>query len=192
VMSATPLRPAIKASQNAPILLPIGVTAPMPVMTTRRFSKTCGDTTMPGAFPPIAHRVLTLCGPDVPLHRVYHHLRTISEGALMIKQRLTRLAVAAAIAVGTVGATVAATIPAATPALAQDWHGGYQDRDHGGDHDRRPNGWRDRDGRWHQYGYGRPVYVSRGPRYYDRQHGYWRDNAGYWNPHSGLYVSFHL
>ena len=46
-MSATPLRPATRASQKASRELPNGVTAPMPVMTTRRFSKTSRDTTAP-------------------------------------------------------------------------------------------------------------------------------------------------
>jgi len=46
-MVATPLRPAISASQKAWRVFPSGVTAPIPVMTTRRFSKTCGDTTTP-------------------------------------------------------------------------------------------------------------------------------------------------
>jgi hypothetical protein len=99
--------------------------------------------------------------------------------------RLSRLAVTAAIAVGTLGATVAATVPTATPALADAWHhdGAWRDRD-GHWHDR---GWRDRFGRWHAYPYYGP---QRGYRWFDRQHGYWRDNLGYWNPHSGLYISF--
>ena len=47
-MRPTPLRPAMSASQKASRVLPSGVTAPIPVMTTRRFSKTSGDTTMLG------------------------------------------------------------------------------------------------------------------------------------------------
>jgi hypothetical protein len=112
----------------------------------------------------------------------------------MIKQRLTRLAVSAAIALGTLGATLTGAALHAAPAAAQDWHGGYQERGHWDRmHHWHPDGWRDRFGHWHAYGYAPPppVYVTnRGPRYYDRVHGYWRDRLGYWNPHSGLYVGF--
>jgi hypothetical protein len=102
--------------------------------------------------------------------------------------RLTRLALCAVIATGTVGAAVAGTIPTATPALADEWH-------HDGWHDGhdRDDRWRDRD--WHRdwhpaYGWHpAPVYYGH-PRWYDRDHGYWRDSLGYWNPHSGLYIRF--
>jgi hypothetical protein len=119
----------------------------------------------------------------------------------MIKQRLTRIAASTAIALGTLGATLTGAALHAAPAAAQDWHGGDQDRGHYQErghwdraHNWHPDGWRDRDGRWHVYGYAPPppVYVERGPRYFDREHGYWRDRLGYWNPHSGLYVSFHF
>jgi hypothetical protein len=89
--------------------------------------------------------------------------------------RITRLALTAALALGTAGATLGA----AAPALADPGPGWYGY--HPGPHD----GWRDRYGRWHAYGR-----WDRGPRWFDRAHGYWRDRLGYWNPRSGFYVSF--
>ena len=110
-----------------------------------------------------------------------------------MNQRLTRIAIAAVIAAGTLTATFAGAVRTAAPALADEWHGdrGSHDRDR---HDR---GWHgDRD--WHgyrpvpaRYGWHRDPYAYRGPRYFDRAHGYWRDRLGYWNP-SGLYISFHF
>jgi hypothetical protein len=108
-----------------------------------------------------------------------------------LTHRLTRLALSAIIAAGTIGGALAATMPQATPALADDGHG-WHDRDW---HDRddhfrdRDDRWHDRDGRWHDRDGWRPAPVFYGgPRWYDRDHGYWRDRAGYWNPHSGLYI----
>ena len=104
----------------------------------------------------------------------------------MFKNRITRITLGAAIALGTVGATLAGAAQNAAPALAQAWHGGggYWDRYHHWHGD----GWRDRWGHWHAYG--APAGYWRGPRYYDRGHGYWRDRAGYWDPRSGVYVQF--
>jgi hypothetical protein len=111
----------------------------------------------------------------------------------MINHPLTRITVAAAIALGTLGSTLAGAAQTAAPAAAQEWHHdhGHWDRDHRWHAD----GWRDHWGHWHAYGYApaqRPGYYARGPRYYDRVHGYWRDRLGYWNPHSGAYISFHF
>jgi hypothetical protein len=103
--------------------------------------------------------------------------------------RITRLTLAATLALGTAGATLLATAPAmADPGPGRHDGGrgyGYQARYDRDDHAR--DGWRDRWGHWHAYGR-----WDRGPRYFDRAHGYWRDRLGYWNPHSGLYVSFHF
>jgi hypothetical protein len=106
-----------------------------------------------------------------------HELPHCRKEALMTN-RFTRLALTAALALGTVGATLGAAPASANPGPGPGpgWYG-Y----HPGPHD----GWRDRYGHWHPYGR-----WDRGPRWFDRAHGYWRDRLGYWNPHSGFYVSF--
>jgi hypothetical protein len=102
--------------------------------------------------------------------------------------RITRLTLAATLALGTAGATLLAAAPAmADP--GPGWHDGGRGYGYQAQHDDRYDhgGWRDRGGHWHAYGR-----RHRGPRYFDRAHGYWRDRLGYWNPRSGLYVSFHF